>query len=469
MALLSQYVGGYTPGDPYKQPAFAIWGSNGSQGGYSVLDHNLNCIARFMYNNSDIGKGAVMSSTGAPELFDSNSTSQYAMTNAEPSSSTTSDIPAWNGYLGHLCHSMGFTQGSNGTGDLMGSGAYATYRGQGHRDVGVIVNDIYQDYAFFKNTTSLRIGPRSLTWYAHISYNQSTDYLTLAYKNAGYSGTTYGSMSYNATTNKLVVMESNGSYTWKPTIYSNVPKLRYYAGKMWRDDTDSYSAGTASTGILYTFFANAANYSTSYAAATGKPRNNDTEDNQRCIPVMCDDGSVVMYQMIPSGNPNAWISRWNSAGTHSGSLKTWAGTTSYGLAQGDQFGARFVISSDGKFVLAYSCYYYYGAGTHVALIRVSDGKFVWDTQDESTSGYFYTPIGKSDFFCMKTTNGDSGSGVYHQTIASHELMNNAADNTQVNMCRGFLTQTISSNFYSTDYPILISLQYDTALFSAGTQ
>ena len=165
---------------------------------------------------------------------------------------------------------------------------------------------------------------------------------------------------------------------------------------------------------------------------------------------------------------STWISRWNSSGTHSGLLKALTATTSYGLDKGAQYGIRFIVSSDGQYVLAYAPYYYYGAGSNVCLIRVSDGKFVWDTNAESSNSYFYMPIGKSGFACVKNINCDSGTGITHQHISAPEIMNTIADNAQANLCRTFTNQLMSNNFYSTDYPLIIPLVYDTSLFNLGS-
>lgn len=467
MANLSTYINGYVQ-DPYTQAAFAIWSNySASQGGCSVYDHNYNCMGRFMMGNGNTGS-AIMSSTGAPELFDTYAGTAYSQTNGNTASNAGYAMSPWCGYLGHIVFPMGWAANSNAALDMSGTTSY-TYRAYAFRDCGVIVGETKQDYCIFLSNGSFRVGPRSATWYSFQvgTHGVAGQYITLTGKNSGYTGTTYGACSYNATTNKLLVIESNGSYGWKPTIYNNVPGLRYYSDNMFRGDAEQFSAyTTGQTGALYTYFSTSANYSTTYGAASGKPRNANTEDNQRCIPVMCDDGSVVMFQMIPGGNPNAWVTRWNSSGTNAGSLKTWTGTTSYGLDQGAQYGARHVVSSDGKYVIAYAPYYYYGSGSHSVLIRVSDGKILWDENNDTSYTFTYTPIGKSDFACFSSVNADGGAGQYVQHINTEQRMNETADNSQINLCRSMTTQLLSSNFYSTDYPTIIPLQYDTNRFTS---
>lgn len=470
MANLSSFVGGQIPGDPYKQPCFAVWSNiaTTSGAGFNIVDHRYQTMARYMYNNSSsYGGGSAMNSTGAPELFDNNYNAAYTRTDNTPSSNSQYTIPSYTGYLGHLVHPMSWNAGSNSSGEIVGSSRYEDHLGLAFRDNGVIVNETHQDYAIWIYNGTMRVGPRSSMWYGH-SYNQSTNTISISAKQTGYGTTNYGSMGYNAKTNKMVIMESNGSYGRRPVIYNNVPQLRYYRNNVYRDATEQYAAYTGgSTGPLYTHFNDAANYTTTYAAQSGKPRNNDGEDNYRGICVMCDDGSVVWHQMIPGGSPGAWISRWDSSGVHSGSLKQWSGTTSYGVDSGNRYGVRYVVSSNGKYVLAHNQYYYYGSGSHVALIRVSDGKIVWDENNRTDHGYTYVPNGANDFAAFSSDNSDGGSGVYYQHIDSEHQMNIQGDVTQGNMCRGTLTQIIGSNYNSTDYPRIIPLFYDTAAFCVG--
>lgn len=469
MAILSEFVSSGAPGNPYTQPAFAIWSNQGgSYGGVNFIDHNYNTIQRYQYSNSGSGD-AGMSSTSAPEMFDSYSGSDYTRTNAPAQTNANYTNPQFAGYLGHLSFNCGYYNKGNAGIEMVGSTAYSSYRAVALRDNCVIVNDIDQDYAIWVNGTTFKIGQRNIDQYAFHLSSLTGQYITVTTKNAGYSNTRYGSGCYNAKTNKFCMMESNASYTWKPVIYSNVPGLRYYSGNMYRDVTELTTAQTVgTTGPLYTYFNNAANYTTSYVAASGKPRNSGVEDNYRCITVLCDNDKVVMFQMLPGGNPGAWLHRWAANGTAEGSLRTWSGTTSYGLDQGDRFGVRWVVSSDGRYVMAYCPYYYYGSGQHTVIIRVSDGKFIWDATNDTTYSYYFTPIGKSDFVCMSNVNADGGSGLYVQPINCDHLFASTADNAQANLTRAFITQLISPNYNSTDYPLLIPLQYDTRAFITAT-
>ena len=468
MALLSNYVGGNVPGQAYKQPAFACWSNNGTQGGWSIYDHNFHCIGRFMLNNSNVNGGGAMTSTGANELTDTFAGSAFTQTSGDvPSSNATYGQPQYNGYLGNCLLSIGFTMGSNGSGDIMGSTGY-NYRAQGLADSGVIVNEPNQDYAIFMSSSgTLRIGQRSMNWYVHQRVVNTQNYTTVTAKQSGYNlNSIQGRISYNAKTKKVCIVEVNDSYGARPTVYSAVPNLRYYAPSLFRgvaEQAAAYAAGT--TGPLYTFFNTAANYSTTYVAATGKPANYGTEDNYRGIPVMCDNDKIVWIQMIPDNN--IWMSRWNADGSHTGALINRSLTTSRGVDSGQRFGIRYQVSSDGRYVLVYCPYYYFGAGSKVFLIRVSDGKTVWDENNDTSYGFFYTPIGKSDFVMLENVNADSSAGIHHLSISSDSIMNETADLAQTNMCRSYVPGFMQSNFYSTDYPMFASVQYDTALFNVN--
>jgi len=462
---MSQFLGNslttYTSSNPYRQPCFAIWTSYSSQGGFSIFDHNYNCIGRYTMSNSG-SKASTMNSTAAPENFDTYSNSQHINTQFVISTnSNTSKGTACNGYLGNLAFSMG----GGYAGDVVGTTSYNTYRAQAFRDVGTIVNETDQRYAIWWLSDRMIIGPRSANWYGWNQNALNAQRVTVSSKQSGFTSTKYGSSSYNAKTNQLCVLEANGAYVWRPTVYNNVPRLIRYVENTYVGMADQAAARDQYTGSdLYTFFNTPANYSLTYAQWTGKPSNANAEDNQRVIPVMCDDGKIVSFQMIPSYG--AWVHRWNANGTAAGSVRNMSWTTSYGIDQGPQFGARWCVSSDGRYVLAYCASYYYNCGYHAALIRVSDGKVLWDQSLDSQYGFCFHPIGKSGFACYRDVNNDGGTGNYEQYIDADYMMLQNADNAQVNFGRSNITQLRGGNWYSTDYPARIPLIYDTKLFNA---
>jgi hypothetical protein len=409
-----------------------------------------------------------MNSTGAPEMFDVAANTQgQGMTNS-PGSSTAyyQKGPNSCGYLGNVC----FTMGEGFAGDMTYSSGTATYRGNAFRDCGTIVNEIDQNYAIWiryttTNTLQFVVGPRNAASYHSQTVNRNdARSLTITTKNASYGSTMYGNMSYNVKTAKLCILECNGSYGFKPTVYSGVPVLKQYSENQYYGMTEQSAARAAKTeSNLYTHFNTAANYATNYVVWTGKPTNGSTEDNTRCIPIMCDNGKIVAFQMISSWG--FWAHRWNADGTAEGSIFSSSHTTSYGVDSGAGYGARFCVSSDGRYILSYCAAYYYSCGAMMMLTRVSDGKSIYDFIHDTTYAYMFTPMGKSDFACFRDVNSDSGSGMYHQHITSDWLMWTTADKGRVNMCRNFMTQMLSSNYNSTDYPTMLPIIYDTKIFN----
>ena len=458
--LLGNILSTYQPSNPYRQPCFAIWSNNGSFGGFSTFDHNYNCIGRMIYNDSAYGASR-MRSTGAPEIFDTYGGTQHNLTNFVASSN--GDMckgTASCGYLGNISISMG----DGFSGDLTGTTGYQTYRAVGFRDCATIVNEVDQRYAIWWENAQMTVGPRSANWYAYNRQILNSNRTNVSNKQSGYGSTKYGMASYNAKTNQLAVVEANGGYGFRPTVYNNVPRLAKYFDNIYFGLADQATARAATTeGTLYDHFNNASNYTTSYAAATGKPTNGSTEDLQRGIIVMCDDGKIVMFQMISSWG--FWTHRWNANGTAAGNIISNSWTTSYGIDQGTRFGARWCVSSDGRYVMAWCASYYYGSGYWAVLIRVSDGKTLYDFNQDSTYGYQFCPIGPSSFHCMRDVNSDGGSGCYAQHIDADYMMNTSADLARVNFGRSNLTQLRGGNFWSTDYPAIIPLIYDTKMFA----
>ena len=461
--LLGNTLTNYTPSNAFLQAAFAVWSNNGgSYGGYSLYDHNYNCLGRFMITNTNRGGGgAQMTSTGSISS-DGYYGSRYSTTSSQPGS--TSDCFSQGapsaGFLGNMSHSMG----SGFAGDLVRQSTELSYRALAFRDVGTVVNEADQVYAIFNSSATISIGPRSATWYGMQRYNVSEGYINVTTKNSGYSNTRYGRISYNAKTNQLCIIESNGSYVHKPVVYSNVPRLSQYSNREFYGTAEQAAALTqAASSNLYTYFNTAGNYSTAYAASTGQPSTNSAEDNYRGVPVMCDNGKIVFVNMIPSYG--FWVHRWGTTGLAEGAIVNQSNTTSYGIDQGEYYGIRFVVSSDGRYVLAYCASYYYQAGIYCALIRVSDGKTIYDFEHPNSRGYQFAPIGKSDFMCQNGANADSGSGLYFQHISSDWLMNTTADAARANMVRAQSNQIIGSNYNSTDYPCIVPLMYDTKPFN----
>ena len=492
--------------DPMLQPCFTCYTMHYSHGGgYTTYDHNLNIIHQ-EHGTGDSRYGAFRTySTTATEAWESTNSHQGIRTDDNPGSSSghwgNSSCVA--GYLGHMCHASSGTMSSYGgmVRDLHGNG----YERCGHafRDVGILVNETYQDYALFNrysdsNQGKFTCGHRSpLEYYANHVRNESRS--SFAWYNSRkwdgsqwtdgwYSG--YGSFCYNKKLNKMVMMESNGSHTHRYALWSNVPDLRAYSnecGEMWSSDDYSHNTKSRGTDKLTEYFNDPANKSYPYEEFNYNGLNdswqNDNETNYRTHIILCDnerlieitngqnvglnlvrwfgpnDGADAYKSQNSSGNAES--NRWTRRNHHQG----WPHYNA--LDNGRRYGARWHCSSDGRYVWVYAPEYYYHAGYHLYVIRVSDGKFIYDYRSDSTHGWTFCPIGKSGMFQTVGWNTDSGNGAYTKTNNLDDVFGRAqSDNNRYDFWSGHTGYWLEAGgSYSTAYLHCVPQIYDTSLFS----
>jgi hypothetical protein len=120
-------------------------------------------------------------------------------------------------------------------------------------------------------------------------------------------------------------------------------------------------------------------------------------------------GAARLYRCIDTTNYATW--------TNISNVST---TTSYGIAQGLQYGYRHMNSDDNSRILMWSPYYYYHSGmcghcvdTATATGATSGVGAKWSVMsDTSSQGRTIAPKGgKSFVYCDSTVNNDSGRGV----------------------------------------------------------
>ncbi len=459
---------GGTYKDPFSQPCFSVYSlehSNGG-GGFFSYDHNLNLLTNVRGSGSNHYGSYRTQSSQASEFMDNYAShTHYETQGTSNSNSERPSITAFVGYLGHIMFTPAQQSGFGGW--LRCGPPGANHTGHAFRDCNVIVNETKQDWAWFQRheggTQRLRFSQRSANTYYSDHSSGYGGYLNVSCK---WSTSMYGSACYNKKTNKIAMMETNTSHSFKPIIYSNVPDLRAistncnpYYNRTERND--SYDEN--STGELYDYFNNSANYSTAYAQTSGKPTNQADEDNYRCITVLCDNDVVVMFQMIP--HYGCWTHRWSADGTSQGNIWSASYTTSYGYEQGQKFGARWQVTSDGKYVWAYCPAYYYGSGIMGIIVRVSDGKIIITQHNDSTYGHQPCPVGKSDFLMARQINTDGGQGMYYRMIRVKREFDRLNDTANFNSQDNMMTRMIDTPFYSTAYPALIPAYYDTDAFN----
>ena len=478
--------GGGTYQDPYDQPAFSTWSHyDSTQSGFFCYTHRLDKHSMTYGANNHYGQYQPYSSY-APELLQDNSGTGYYQTHNHVNSHN--DYPSMTcqvGYLGHQYFKRAGTNSSSAGWNMQTRGM--NYMAHAFCAVNPIVNETKQDWAWFSDDTNsgqtrCYFTSRSSEMYRLMTHWNGRSRGTWVDIPCKWSNSALGSSCYNRKLQKIVVMEQNGgSYTFRPVIWHGVPNLRAIAlnENHFYDKTDQYSNYGRDDSNLKEYFtaANSAgpvsfNSSlgyTEYDNWTGKPYNNSYEDQYRCAPVLCDNGKVVTFQMLP--HSGAWVHRWNASGQSEGNKRHYSGTTSYGRDQGHRFGMRWQVTSDGRYLCAYCPYYYYGSGWIGAFIRVSDGKWLWDQNTDTSYGYQVCPIGKSSFFMAHTYNTDSGYGMYHSMIQLDQQFAERSDGDRLspNFFGDYEHSSIETAYHSTSYPALIPAMYNTHLFTTQVE
>jgi len=405
------------------------------------------------------------------------------------------------GYLGHYAHSPVGTKAHYG-------GMPRGWRGQhdqltyAFRDVGIIVNEPSQDYALFNRYNNSDQGyfvpqARSAMQYfgSHIqnqarsgwAWYNSRKWNGSSWGDGWYAG--YGSFCYNKKLNKLVVMESNGSYTHRYAVWSNVPDLRAYANEdcdIWDVENYTKSAKNRGDDKLTAYFNDHNNKSYPYEQFNYNSLNDSwqssDETNYRTAIILCDNERLI--EITNGHNTGLNLVRWFGPNEGSDSYKSmnssnvaesnrWTkrnhpvGWPHYSMAQGRNYGWRWNVTSDGRYVFVYAPEYYYHAGFHLYVIRVSDGKFVHDYGGDSTHGWFFCPMGKSGMFMTVGWNSDSGQGAHCKTNNLDSVFAlKAADNSRYSFWSSHTGYWLEAGgSYSTAYLHCIPQIYDTSLFS----
>ena len=477
--------GGGTYQDPYDQPCFATWSHEQSnQSGFFCYTHRLDKYSMTYGANNHYGQYQPYSSY-APELLQDNSGTSYYQTTSTVNSHN--DYPAMTCQVGYLGHQYMKRAGSGSSAGWNMQTRGMNYMSHAFTAVNPIVNETKQDWAWFSDDwnssrTRTYLGSRSSELYRMNTHWNGRSKGTFVDIPCKWQQSAAGSSCYNRKLKKIVVMEQNGgSYTFRPIIWHGVPNLRAIAlnENLYYDKPDQYSNISRGSSNLKEYF-DAANSAgevgfssslgyTNYANWSGKPYNYSTEDAYRCAPVLCDNGKVVTFQMLPQSG--AWVHRWNESGVAEGNKRHYSGTTSYGRDQGERFGMRWQVTSDGRYLCAYCPYYYYGAGWLGAFIRVSDGKWLWDQSTDTTYGFQICPIGKASFFMNISYNSDGGYGMYH-TISNMDQQfaeRSDGDRLSPHMFSSEEHSSIETAYHSTSYPALVPAIYNTHLFTTQVE
>lgn len=467
--------------NPYKQPAFTVYHMEHSVhgGGFITFDHDLEAYSRYLGDGNYAYNQYRTYSSYSPEMMNEwaghayKESSSHASSSSEYGSNTCN-----NGYLGHQNFSS-VTEYSKAAGWVYGEPGRQSYIPYGFRDVNVIVNDIYQDWAWYQqhngSSPYIRVGRRSPHWY----YTQHANGLNyFNYNNKAHStegaqtnNSMYGGQCYNAKTKKIVMMQIDDEGRRQPVVYSGAPDLRayalqgHYAADISEGSGESYSAYDRNSGNLYNYFQDSANYVVGerssnqiYSSYSGH-----NEARYRSQTVICDDDRIYCFTMTP--HRGAVLERWNADHTYDTMLLDWNWTTSYGYEQGDRFGSRWQCSSDGEYVWFYCTAYYYGSGCYWVGIRVSDGKYIHYASQDSNHGRSLCPIGKSNMFCTHSTNKDDPGISFRIHDLNHYFNVYSEGDNYSQWDSSYSQYLLDTPGNSTGYPWIIPAQYNTSLFT----
>ncbi len=467
--------------NPYFQACFSIFSFNHSDGGggFFTYDHSMNMIN--CHRGDDQSYGSYRAhGNGASEFFDNwaghtfNRTQHHSHTSDDRFDGTNNV-----GYLGHQYCIQGSGNGGSSQPWIKGWSGANDYTPRAFRYVGAIVNEIYQDYAIFGehngHNTLFIISDRNSTSYYHYRHHTHHHYTNIptVWTDGGQAYGCNGAMCYNKKTKQLVIMERrhNESYRHKPTVYNNCPDLRTMANQnlsyRHKDTPERYNAySNDSDHAMRKYIADATTngwIDTKYVQTNNIPHTGYGEIEWRGVPVICDNEKLVWMQMLP--HHGFWAFRWNADGSEEGRILNLSWTTSYGSEHGPRWGIRWQVTSDGRYLFAYCPGYYWGAAIMGACVRVSDGKVLYEQHNDSTYGYQLAPMGKNNWFCCKSVNTDGGPGLYHTCHDTEWRFATQNDLGHFHSHHNWLTQMHDTAYYSTSYPGIIPMQYDTSLFS----
>ena len=418
--------------DPWKKPAFAIV-SMVSSGPWGTLLHNhyLQEITRY---HTAVGTGTL-----GTEFFN-NGYYSFGITNSYASSNSTSygDITSRCGHLGHLALNVG------PTGEMLGRSP--SVGGTALRNVGVWVNNkTNKNLALFMENQYVSVASRAVMPGSQMSkeswqYAWSSDRFYAQNDFTTYNK--FGMIGYNEKTRSLVINENrNGSTSMRLHVYTNVAPFDINApdSKSWWDNNILEANHT-----FFDWTASSASY---------------TESQYRAVVTPCDDGKITIVRMEP--NNYCMLDRFTPDGLGSYTKEpthTLASTTTYGIETGIYYGLRFQISNDGKYVICYQPYYYYGAGVELFMIRVSDGKYVYLQHQDSSYGRSFAPVRDSDFMLSYSPNSDSGYGIYMSHIDTKNIFDVIADKGDMSSkVPGFNTYIFDNAYHSTNYPYIVPI------------
>lgn len=422
--------------DPYKNAAFAIvamyrddyWGA-------IAYNHYLQPTGRANYSHSSSyqGMGGTTGNTGT-EFF--NSGYSWARTDNHSSSSSSSygGLTSRIGHGGHQSIEVG-PQGHM-IGRSAQAGSYVN-----HYSGTWANNDTNKMWAIGRHNGSVWIAPRTPFFFhrgtqvpsCHIAYNSGNMIST----GKGFNNTTgYGTIAYNEKAKRLMVKE-------------------YVSGSSVIFHTWTLVAPPTGPDFFDKIVASSPHHSWRYAYPSSVSTNSETA--YRGTIVIHDDGGFT-YMHMEEGS-RSYLFQFEENPTQTGAYtqthtSTYNLTTSYGHSQGTYYGLRHQVTHDGRYIIMYNPYYYYGSGIQLTLVRVTDGRMLTHRDTSSSYGFSFAPILENTFIISRDYNSD-GNGIWHTVLDLDTLFHKyQTDGSNISLS---FVYGLDTPYHSTDYSYLIPI------------
>jgi hypothetical protein len=326
---------------------------------------------------------------------------------------------------------------------------------------GVIVGNTgkRQKISLYTNNSDMRVFPRGIQNGSLENVNlNSTTYATW------FGGTNYGMNSYNERTGTLVVIEAkDGSNNYRLHRWINtgtnrsINQSNYKAGMLHRFLSEAKAGLTTNGTASYNF------YDFQWQANASQ---NYNESRYRMRIVVGDNGIIGMQRFVPS-NITHYATYTPSSQTLNTSFNTISNTTSYGIDNGNKYGARHMITWDNYWVAAFNVYHAYGNGMNVFFIDTRDPRnyFIGQYGDQS-NGCALVPFDKNKFMWSYHVSNSDGTSGQRLAIVDLEgplkygrtLSGTIANGANIDLSKNIMNGIFDTKYTSTNYTWLMPVQ-----------
>ena len=395
----------------------AFWHVYGTDGNYmhaQAFDHDLVMQDEMQYTSRYYGTGSIYA---AGNGYGGNDIVGSANSNADIATSNASNGRMTSQVTGLGIASLGFYDQYNGFGKIglrINNGNNGTPASEHCPVVSTFEQDVFlfRDGDQFKLTTNYNPGKAAIHDRHRFNQNalQQVDDEPLSIHN-GYTGFVWPSVGttgkglacYNATTNKLLAFDTATTQNDAFPIVASFAGTKTPRRLAWGLEPSGYKTDYDATADLTGMIIGT-------NGVANKPANTGTEANYRGKAVLCDNDNIVLVQAIHNGP--LYLQRWVPNGTNDNWLQDFDTTitrsgTVYSADNSENSSIRFQTSVDGRYVVIYTQYYYYGGGMVGYIIRVSDGKILKYTAATGGTSASICPFHKNKFMYYGRDNNTS--------------------------------------------------------------